>query len=76
MGTHPNGQAYLWDQPDTVTLAEHLAQHPQLLGKAQRFPPKNGLPASLPFLFKILTCKKALPLQIHPDKQVRCSSPR
>ncbi|OWT36573.1 mannose-6-phosphate isomerase, class I [Cryptococcus neoformans Bt1] len=77
MGTHPNNPAHLFSSPDTL-LSTHLKKNPSLLGAANRFsPPFTGAKGSgaegqeeghVPFLFKVLTCKQALPLQIHPDK--------
>ncbi|KIR33080.1 mannose-6-phosphate isomerase, class I [Cryptococcus deuterogattii MMRL2647] len=79
MGTHPNNPAHLFLSPDTL-LSTHLRKNPSLLGAANRFsPPFTGAKGSgtegqeeghVPFLFKVLTCKQALPLQIHPDKNL------
>ena len=77
MGTHPNNPAHLFSSPDTL-LSDHVAKHPELLGEAKKFPArypddKNaefGGKGHVPFLFKILTCKQALPLQIHPNVEL------
>lgn len=79
MGTHPNNPAHLFLSPDTL-LSTHLKKNSSLLGAANRFsPPFTGAKGSgtegqeeghVPFLFKVLTCKQALPLQIHPDKNL------
>ncbi|GHJ84096.1 hypothetical protein NliqN6_0498 [Naganishia liquefaciens] len=72
MTTHPNLPSRLYESPST-TLSSHLDAHPELLGIVpQKFPkPVEGKNEKhVPFLFKILTCKQALPLQIHPDKKL------
>ncbi|KAJ9094035.1 hypothetical protein QFC21_006136 [Naganishia friedmannii] len=70
MTTHPNLPSKLYAHPSTL-LSKHLYEHPELLGVVpQKFPkPVEGKKDKhVPFVFKILTCKQALPLQIHPDK--------
>ncbi|KAH9912998.1 RmlC-like cupin domain-containing protein [Amylocystis lapponica] len=65
MGTHTNGPSMLFSTP-TVSLHKLLSANPApTLGAA-----RTKWPASthLPFLFKILSIAKALPLQAHPDK--------
>ena len=49
-------------------LSEHLASHPELIGKSviAKFNAGNG---NLPFLFKVLSIEKALSIQTHPDKK-------
>jgi mannose-6-phosphate isomerase len=77
MGTHPNNPAHLYSEPTTL-LSSHIAQHPELLGEAKKFPARYpnqkedefGGKGHVPFLFKILTCKQALPLQIHPNVEL------
>lgn len=77
MGTHPNNPAHLFSDRSTL-LSNHLARHPELLGEARKFPARYpgrkedefGGEGHVPFLFKILTCKQALPLQIHPDVEL------
>ncbi|KAJ7643311.1 mannose-6-phosphate isomerase [Mycena polygramma] len=66
MGTHPKSPSRVLDS--NVALSEHLAAHPELIGKrvADRFDASNG---NLPFLFKVLAIEKALSIQTHPDKQ-------
>ncbi|KAJ6478477.1 mannose-6-phosphate isomerase-like protein [Mycena vitilis] len=66
MGTHPKSPSRVLDS--NVALSEHLAAHPELIGKrvADRFDASNG---NLPFLFKVLAMEKALSIQTHPDKQ-------
>lgn len=64
MGTHENGPASL---QDGIPLQTHVDTDKEyFLGKKmlQQF---DG-DSSIPFLFKVLTAKKALQLQIHPDK--------
>lgn len=65
MGTHENGPASL---QDGTPLQQHIDTDKEyFLGKKtlQQF---DG-DSTVPFLFKILTAKKALQLQIHPDKK-------
>ncbi|WVO16652.1 mannose-6-phosphate isomerase, class I [Cryptococcus depauperatus] len=79
MGTHPNNPAHLFSSPGTL-LSSHLHDNPDLLGPVRNFiPPFTGAKGSgtegqenghIPFLFKVLTCKQALPLQIHPNKKL------
>ncbi|KAF8889287.1 mannos-6-phosphate isomerase [Infundibulicybe gibba] len=66
MGTHPTAPSRVASSGQI--LSEHLAAHPNLIGRsvAQKFGAENG---NLPFLFKILSVRKALSIQTHPDKQ-------
>jgi len=63
MGDHPNGMAHTLDGTPLASLIE--CDPEAYLGSAvyQRF----GGDKHLPFLFKILSFDKALPLQAHPD---------
>jgi len=63
MGTHPNAPSMISGQAD-VSLNDWLSKHPEQLGVSvnKRF---NG---ALPFLFKVLSVKKALSIQAHPNK--------
>ncbi|KAG2068387.1 mannose-6-phosphate isomerase [Suillus decipiens] len=47
-------------------LSEHLAAHPELIGESviKQFGLEYG---QVPFLFKVLSFDKALPVQIHPN---------
>ncbi|KAF8075262.1 mannose-6-phosphate isomerase [Lyophyllum atratum] len=65
MGTHPNAPSRVASSGQA--LSEHLASHPELIGKrvAEKFDASNG---NLPFLFKVLSIQKALSIQSHPDK--------
>ncbi|KAF9226314.1 mannose-6-phosphate isomerase [Gyrodon lividus] len=67
MGTHPAAPSKVLDSGKL--LSEHLAANPHLLGEPviNRFGLKEG---NLPFLFKVLSFDKALPVQIHPDKKL------
>ncbi|ODO07888.1 mannose-6-phosphate isomerase, class I [Cryptococcus amylolentus CBS 6273] len=79
MGTHPNNPAHLYSSPETL-LSSYLNDHPELLGSVKNFEtPFTGAKGSgtegqeeghVSFLFKVLTCKQALPLQIHPNKDL------
>ncbi|ORX37362.1 putative mannose-6-phosphateisomerase [Kockovaella imperatae] len=75
MGTHPNNPSHLYGKE--ILLSDYLRGRPKLLGDAVKFParypgsgPKENADGHVPFLFKILTCKQALPLQIHPDVEL------
>ncbi|KAG0700581.1 RmlC-like cupin domain-containing protein [Suillus ampliporus] len=66
MGTHPNAPTRVLSTGQL--LSEHLAAHPELIGESviKRFNLENG---QIPFLFKVLSFDKALPVQIHLDKE-------
>ncbi|KAL0954100.1 hypothetical protein HGRIS_005247 [Hohenbuehelia grisea] len=69
MGTHPKSPSLVLDT--AKPLSEHLAAHPDLIGKTitQRFERDYGTSGgNLPFLFKVLSIHKALSIQTHPDK--------
>ncbi|KAH9840871.1 RmlC-like cupin domain-containing protein [Rhodofomes roseus] len=83
MGTHPNGPSHLYDSPDTslhsIVISNPTVHLPpsstaQTQSKvpvpatASDSPSGGGGGTHLPFLFKILSIQKALPLQAHPDK--------
>ncbi|KAJ5617773.1 hypothetical protein N7537_002887 [Penicillium hordei] len=61
LGTYPSNPSYLLSTGEH--LGEYLKKHPELVGKSvhDRWGPE------IPFLPKILSFSKALPLQIHPD---------
>ncbi|KAG1885407.1 RmlC-like cupin domain-containing protein [Suillus subluteus] len=65
IGTHPNAPTRV--HSTRQLLSEHLTAHPELVGESalKRFGLENG---QIPFLFKILSFDKALPVQIHLDK--------
>ncbi|KAJ8473188.1 hypothetical protein ONZ51_g8024 [Trametes cubensis] len=65
MGTHPNGPAHLFNDPSTSLLSLISSDPPFYLGDALRKWPST---VQIPYLFKVLSIKKALPLQAHPDK--------
>ncbi|GIK03524.1 hypothetical protein Aspvir_007596 [Aspergillus viridinutans] len=62
MGTYPTNPSKILATGEL--LADYIKNNPQVIGKAvlDRFGPE------IPFLPKILSFAKALPLQIHPDK--------
>jgi mannose-6-phosphate isomerase len=64
MGTYPSVPSYVIATGDT--LEEHLKKYPELVGK--NIVEKFG--GGRPFLPKILSMDKALPLQIHPDRRL------
>lgn len=69
MGTHPSGPSYV--AGTDITLASHLAAHPELIGEKvlSRFRGAGAAEGNLPFLFKVLAIEKALSIQTHPDKK-------
>ncbi|WWC86801.1 mannose-6-phosphate isomerase, class I [Kwoniella dendrophila CBS 6074] len=80
MGTHPTNPAYLYSDKEKL-LSKYLESNPDLLGSSDTkfgspFTGKKGsgtedqTKGHVPFLFKVLTCKQALPLQIHPNKDL------
>ncbi|GAC77037.1 mannose-6-phosphate isomerase [Moesziomyces antarcticus T-34] len=73
MGTHPSMPSRIIPTESSATgeftpLAEHLAQHPELIGERVRAKFSDDEPGALPFLFKVLSVGKALSIQAHPDK--------
>ena len=66
MGTHPHAPTRVLSTGELLSV--HLSVHPELVGESiiKRFDLKNG---EIPFLFKVLSFDKALPVQIHPDRQ-------
>ncbi|OCH90105.1 mannose-6-phosphate isomerase [Obba rivulosa] len=68
MGTHPHGPAHLFDSPSIPLQRLITASPTPTLGGllVEKWPQSQ----QLPFLFKILSIQKALPLQIHPDKRL------
>ena len=64
MGTHPNGPSKL--AKISLSLKEYLDANPEALGEATR----KAFGDELPFLFKVLSVKKALSIQAHPDKKL------
>ena len=75
MGTHPNGLSTLWEDPQT-SLAGLVKTSPEsFLGKSLTSgtfnePGKFPQSTQVPYLFKVLSIAKALPLQAHPDKNL------
>ncbi|KAJ5175201.1 uncharacterized protein N7482_001078 [Penicillium canariense] len=61
MGTYPSNPSYLLSTGEQ--LGDYLKKNPQLVGKSV----KDRYGPEVPFLPKILSFSKALPLQIHPD---------
>ncbi|CCM05807.1 uncharacterized protein FIBRA_08041 [Fibroporia radiculosa] len=68
MGTHPHGPAKLYDSPSTSLQSLISTSPATFLGE----PVHSKWPGTtqVPFLFKILSIEKALPLQAHPDKEL------
>ncbi|CAH8502226.1 unnamed protein product [Dicrocoelium dendriticum] len=63
MGSHPSGQSFLESHRQT-SLLRFISDFPDCLGAG--LPEKSSLP--LPFLFKVLSIRKALSIQVHPSK--------
>lgn len=63
MGTHPNAPSVVMD--DAQTPLKSLIQDRPELSTEAIYKQYNG---DLPFLFKILSIRKALSIQAHPDK--------
>ncbi|KAI8978925.1 phosphomannose isomerase type I [Pilobolus umbonatus] len=65
MGTHPNGPSIVLDE-EQKTLRDLIQENDQLSG-LDIYQQYQG---DLPFLFKILSIRKALSIQAHPDKEL------
>ncbi|KAI9315391.1 mannose-6-phosphate isomerase [Dichotomocladium elegans] len=63
MGTHPNAPSHVLDD-DHTPLKDLIHAHPELSTQAIY----DAYDGDLPFLFKILSIRKALSIQAHPDK--------
>lgn len=76
MGSHPSGESRIAHREDGAwrlgtSLRELLtsAGAPDLLGaNVQSFRERFNSSLPLPFLFKVLSVRLALSIQIHPDK--------
>ncbi|XP_015114331.1 mannose-6-phosphate isomerase [Diachasma alloeum] len=62
MGTHQNGPSFV--KETGKSLGEFIGANKEVLGDAVR----ESFGDDLPFLFKVLSVRKALSLQAHPDK--------
>lgn len=62
MGTHPNGPAVIIDRD--ILLSEYIKNNLDAIGPDVR--KKFGV--SVPFLLKVLSIRKALSIQAHPNK--------
>ncbi|TBU32588.1 mannose-6-phosphate isomerase [Dichomitus squalens] len=68
MGTHPNGPANIFDTP-SISLLDLIRSNPKYyLG--EKLLTKWPATIHVPYLFKVLSIRKALPLQAHPDKSL------
>ncbi|ORY20727.1 mannose-6-phosphate isomerase [Neocallimastix californiae] len=63
MGTHPNGPSVIKNTGEL--LKSYISKNPELL--TTDIAAKYG---DLPFLFKVLSIRKALSIQAHPDKKL------
>lgn len=64
MGTHPNGPSLIIERG--VLLADYIKDNLDAIGPEVR--KKFGV--AVPFLFKILSIRKALSIQAHPKKVI------
>lgn len=64
MGTHPNCPSVL--ESNGQSLQTWIEERPECLGQSV----KQHFGSNLPFLFKVLSVRKALSIQSHPDKQL------
>eukprot|EP00056_Hartaetosiga_gracilis_P004081 m.71177 g.71177 ORF g.71177 m.71177 type:complete len:408 (+) comp11699_c0_seq1:103-1326(+) len=62
MGTHAKAPSSVVVDGTTVPLSQHLQVHQELMGTAKS---EDG---QLPFLLKVLSIRKMLSIQAHPDK--------
>lgn len=62
MGTHPNGPALIIERD--VLLSEYLKDNLDAIGQIVR----NKFGVTVPFLLKVLSIRKALSVQAHPEK--------
>ena len=62
MGTHTDRSSFLKDQ--TKLLDQYIKENKDALGSAAL----DKFGTRLPFLFKVLSIKKALSIQVHPNK--------
>ncbi|KAF8524688.1 RmlC-like cupin domain-containing protein [Hysterangium stoloniferum] len=77
MGTHPKGPSTLYDHPNT-SLASLLAIDTEYflgLHTISKFPITSDKEchkrrSEIPYLFKVLSIAKALPLQAHPKNKL------
>ena len=82
MGTHasgasvaiPGGHGYREAAGEPITLGSWLSSNPDALGEDPQGPVRRMAASAnggldLPFLFKVLSVRKALSIQAHPDKQ-------
>ncbi len=66
IGTHPKMSSELDFQGARISLLECISRYPQeMLGKATALKFDNNLP----YLFKVLSARKALSIQTHPNKE-------
>jgi mannose-6-phosphate isomerase len=66
IGTHPKASSELNYNGKRVSLRDFISQYPEkMLGKEASVKFNN----SLPYLFKVLSARKALSIQTHPNKE-------
>lgn len=66
IGTHPKASSELIYNGDKISLRDFIAQYPEeMLGKEASVKFNH----SLPYLFKVLSARKALSIQTHPNKE-------
>lgn len=64
MGTHPNGPSFL--KKNNIFLEDYIKKNNHVLGQ----PLLENYNGKLPFLFKVESVKKALSIQVHPNKVI------
>lgn len=62
MGTHPNGPSLIIERD--ILLSEYIKDNLDAIGPAV----KKQFGVTVPFLFKVLSVRKALSIQAHPHK--------
>lgn len=62
IGTHPNGPAMIIERD--ILLSEYIKDNLDAIGPVVR----NKFGVTVPFLLKVLSIRKALSIQAHPDK--------
>ncbi|KDR75171.1 hypothetical protein GALMADRAFT_249114 [Galerina marginata CBS 339.88] len=69
MGTHPKSPSLV--RSSNAPLSVHIAKQTELIGTQvlEKFSSDGADKGNLPFLFKVLSIKKALSIQTHPDKK-------
>src|SRR6266508_3944619 len=67
MGTHPTGPSYVVSEGGNATALKDVIKANEFLLTPEIVRRYDG---DLPFLFKVLSIRKALSIQAHPDKNL------